>query len=34
MRGPIASRVINQLALMTEWGDIDYLVVDMPPGRK
>ena len=32
MRGPIASRVINQLVAGTEWGALDYLVVDMPPG--
>lgn len=32
MRGPIATRVINQLIAATEWGDVDYLIVDMPPG--
>jgi len=32
VRGPIASRIITQLLLSTDWGDIDYLVVDMPPG--
>mmetsp|Transcript_18140 Transcript_18140/g.17475 ORF Transcript_18140/g.17475 Transcript_18140/m.17475 type:complete len:561 (+) Transcript_18140:74-1756(+) len=32
MRGPIATRVINQLVAATEWGDLDYLIVDMPPG--
>ena len=26
MRGPMASRVINQLVAMTEWGELDYLV--------
>jgi len=26
IRGPIASRVINQLLHATEWGDLDYLV--------
>ncbi len=32
MRGPIVSRVINQLITSTEWGNMDYLLVDMPPG--
>ena len=32
MRGPIASRVINQLLNATDWGPLDYLIVDMPPG--
>ena len=32
MRGPIATRVINQLIAATEWSDLDYLVIDMPPG--
>lgn len=26
VRGPIASRIINQLLLATDWGDLDYLV--------
>lgn len=32
MRGPVVSRVINQLVTATEWGNLDYLIVDMPPG--
>lgn len=32
MRGPIVSRVINQLMTATEWGNLDYLIIDMPPG--
>jgi Mrp family chromosome partitioning ATPase len=32
MRGPIATRVINQLVGATEWGELDYLLVDLPPG--
>jgi Mrp family chromosome partitioning ATPase/DUF971 family protein len=32
IRGPIASRVITQLLCATEWGPLDYLIVDMPPG--
>lgn len=32
LRGPVASKVINQLALMTNWGELDYLIIDFPPG--
>ncbi|CAL0322206.1 unnamed protein product [Lupinus luteus] len=32
MRGPMVSGVINQLLTTTEWGDLDYLIIDMPPG--
>ncbi len=31
-RGPMITNAINQLVLMTEWGDLDYLIVDLPPG--
>ncbi len=32
MRGPIVSKIVAQLLLSTEWGELDYLLVDMPPG--
>lgn len=31
-RGPIISNTLNQFLEMTEWGDLDYLIVDLPPG--
>lgn len=31
-RGPMASNALRQLMSNTWWGEIDYLVVDMPPG--
>lgn len=31
-RGPVVSGALLQLATQTAWEDLDYLVVDMPPG--
>lgn len=31
-RGPMASKAVEQLAYQTLWGDLDYLIVDLPPG--
>lgn len=32
MRGPMIANVVNQLLSTSEWGELDYLVLDMPPG--
>ncbi len=31
-RGPMVHNAINQFLEMTEWGDLDYLIIDLPPG--
>ena len=31
-RGPMLSGAIRQLMNSTDWGDLDYLFIDMPPG--
>ncbi|MDR1228996.1 MAG: iron-sulfur cluster carrier protein ApbC [Azoarcus sp.] len=31
-RGPLATRALTQLLTETRWRDLDYLVVDLPPG--
>ncbi len=32
-RGPMVSGALIQLVTQTAWNDLDYLIIDMPPGR-
>jgi len=31
-RGPMIHNAINQFLQVTQWGELDYLIVDLPPG--
>ena len=31
-RGPMATQALEQLLRQTNWSDLDYLIVDLPPG--
>ena len=31
-RGPLRSKMINQFLADVEWGELDYLIADLPPG--
>lgn len=31
-RGPMASKALNQMFADADWGELDYLLVDLPPG--
>src|SRR3972149_7087595 len=32
MRGPMVSQYVQQVLHNTDWGDLDYLFLDLPPG--
>jgi len=31
-RGPMVTNAVKQLLIETEWGELDYLIIDTPPG--
>jgi len=31
-RGPMATKALNQLLTDADWGELDYLLIDLPPG--
>tara|TARA_Y100001970_G_scaffold262933_1_gene347804 strand:- start:419 stop:1744 length:1326 start_codon:yes stop_codon:yes gene_type:complete len=32
LRGPMVTQIIGQFLTQTAWGELDYLIIDMPPG--
>ena len=32
VRGPVISKYLRALLFQTDWGELDYLILDMPPG--
>jgi len=32
LRGPLVSSIVTKMVTQTNWGELDYLILDMPPG--
>ncbi|MAH80959.1 MAG: hypothetical protein CMP39_04705 [Rickettsiales bacterium] len=32
LRGPMVSQIVSQFLFLTNWGELDYLIIDLPPG--
>ncbi|MGH9600645.1 MAG: P-loop NTPase, partial [Terracidiphilus sp.] len=32
MRGPLLHKIVRQFLQDVEWGELDYLIIDLPPG--
>ena len=33
-RGPIIMKIVNQFLRDVDWGQLDYFIVDLPPGNR
>jgi ATP-binding protein involved in chromosome partitioning len=31
-RGPMASKALNQMIFDADWGELDFMLIDLPPG--